>query len=212
MEIKIYKYPKDTKDLLIRDFDPNLIGEAVSAISDIINDIEENGDTALLKYERQFDCPSIESLKVTEQEFEEAEAAVSQELKDAMKVAADNIRKFHAAQLMEPIEVETTPGVVCRQKAVPLHSVGLYVPGGRAPLFSTALMLAIPARLAGCPKIAICTPPDKSGRVNPTILVAARLAGVTEVYKAGGAQAIAAMAFGTETIPKVNKIFGPGNL
>ena len=211
MEIKIYKYPKDTKDLLIRDFDPNLIGEAVSAISDIINDIEENGDTALLKYERQFDCPSIESLKVTEQEFEEAEAAVSQELKDAMKVAADNIRKFHTAQLMEPIEVETTPGVVCRQKAVPLHSVGLYVPGGRAPLFSTALMLAIPARLAGCPKIAICTPPDKSGRVNPTILVAARLAGVTEVYKAGGAQAIAAMAFGTETIPKVNKIFGPGN-
>lgn len=212
MEIKIYKYPKDTKDLLIRDFDPNLIGEAVSAISDIINDIEENGDTALLKYERQFDCPSIESLKVTEQEFEEAEAAVSQELKDAMKVAADNIRKFHAAQLMEPIEVETTPGVVCRQKAVPLHSVGLYVPGGRAPLFSTALMLAIPARLAGCPEIAICTPPDKSGRVNPTILVAARLAGVTKVYKAGGAQAIAAMAFGTETIPKVNKIFGPGNL
>lgn len=212
MEIKIYKYPKDTKDLLIRDFDPNLIGEAVSAISDIINDIEENGDTALLKYERQFDCPSIESLMVTEQEFEEAEAAVSQELKAAMKVAADNIRKFHAAQLMEPIEVETTPGVVCRQKAVPLHSVGLYVPGGRAPLFSTALMLAIPARLARCPEIAICTPPDKSGRVNPTILVAARLAGVTEVYKAGGAQAIAAMAFGTETIPKVNKIFGPGNL
>ena len=211
MEIKIYKYPKDTKDLLIRDFDPNLIGEAVSAISDIIIDIEENGDTALLKYERQFDCPSIESLKVTAQEFEEAEAVVSQELKDAMKVAADNIRKFHAAQLMEPIEVETTPGVVCRQKAVPLHSVGLYVPGGRAPLFSTALMLAIPARLAGCPEIAICTPPDKSGRVNPTILVAARLAGVTEVYKAGGAQAIAAMAFGTETIPKVNKIFGPGN-
>ena len=121
-----------------------------------------------------------------------------------MKVAADNILNFHAAQLMEPIEVETTTGVVCRQKAVPLHSVGLYVPGGRASLFSTALMLAIPARLAGCHEIAICTPPDKSGRVNPTILVAARLAGVTEVYKAGGAQAIAAMAFGTETIPKVN--------
>ena len=120
MEIKIYKYPKDTKDLLIRDFDPNLIGEAVSAISDIINDIEENGDTALLKYERQFDCPSIESLKVTEQEFEEAEAAVSQELKDAMKVAADNIRKFHTAQLMEPIEVETR-GVPAESRAAPLR-------------------------------------------------------------------------------------------
>ena len=215
MEIKIYKYPKDTKDLLIRDFDPNLIGEAVSAISDIINDIEENGDTALLKYERQFDCPSIESLKVTEQELLTFGLRSGDELDEKTLTrlnAADNIRKFHTAQLMEPIEVETTPGVVCRQKAVPLHSVGLYVPGGRAPLFSTALMLAIPARLAGCPKIAICTPPDKSGRVNPTILVAARLAGVTEVYKAGGAQAIAAMAFGTETIPKVNKIFGPGNL
>ena len=145
MEIKIYKYPKDTKDLLIRDFDPNLIGEAVSAISDIINDIEENGDTALLKYEHQFDCPSIESLKVTEQEFEEAEAAVSQELKAAMKVAADNIRKFHAAQLMEPIEVETTPGVVCRQKAVPLHLPTICA--WRQAFVFNGADVAIPARL-----------------------------------------------------------------
>lgn len=212
MEINIYKYPQKTKDLLTRDFSSNLIEDTVATVNDIFSDIKENGDTALLKYERQFDCPTIESLKVTEREFDEAEAAVSQELKAAMEVAAANIRKFHAAQLMKPINVETTSGVMCRQKAVPLHSVGLYVPGGRAPLFSTALMLAIPARLAGCSRIAICTPPDKSGRVNPTILVAARLAGVTEVYKAGGAQAIAAMAFGTETIPKANKIFGPGNI
>ena len=212
MEINIYKYPQETKDLLTRDFGSKLIEDTVATVNDIFSDIKENGDTALLKYERQFDCPTIESLKVTEREFDEAEAAVSQELKAAMKVAAANIRKFHAAQLMKPINVETTSGVMCRQKAVPLHSVGLYVPGGRAPLFSTALMLAIPARLAGCSRIAICTPPDKSGRVNPTILVAARLAGVTEVYKAGGAQAIAAMAFGTETIPKANKIFGPGNI
>lgn len=212
MEIKVYKYPENPENLLARDFNDDFMGEVESTVQGIIEDIKADGDSALLRYEQRFDCPGLESLKVADNEFDEAAAAVSPELKSAMEVAAANIRKFHAAQMMTPIEVETTPGVVCRQKAVPLRSVGLYVPGGRAPLFSTALMLAIPARIAGCRNISICTPPDSTGRVNPAILVAARIAGVTEVYKVGGAQAVAAMAFGTDTVPKADKIFGPGNL
>lgn len=213
MEIKIAKYPKDVEQLLLRNsHDSNEIFDILMTVDNIMDDVMSNEDEAVLKYERSFDCPTLNQLKVEPAEFDEAETAISPELKAAMEVAAGNIRKFHAAQLMKPIEVETTPGVVCMQKAVALDTVGLYVPGGRAPLFSTVLMLAIPARLAGCRRIVMCTPPDRDGKVAAAILVAARMTGVTDVYKAGGAQAIAAMAYGTETIPKVNKIFGPGNV
>ena len=154
---------------------------------------------------------TLETLEVTPQEFDEAETLVSQELKDAISLAARNIEAFHAAQRFEPIEVETQPGVTCWQKSVPIERVGLYVPGGTAPLFSTVLMLAVPARIAGCREIVLCTPPARSGKVHPAVLVAARVAGVRRVFKAGGVQAIAAMAYGTESVPKVYKIFGPGN-
>ena len=153
----------------------------------------------------------LETLEVTPQEFDEAETLVSQELKDAISLAARNIEAFHAAQRFEPIEVETQLGVTCWQKSVPIERVGLYVPGGTAPLFSTVLMLAVPARIAGCREIVLCTPPARSGKVHPAVLVAARVAGVRRVFKAGGVQAIAAMAYGTESVPKVYKIFGPGN-
>lgn len=212
MEIKIAKYPKDVKPLLVRNsHDSDEMADMAKTVGCIMEDVRLNHDEAVMKYERSFDCPTLSQLKVEPAEFDEAEAAISQELKAAMEVAAGNIRKFHAAQLMKPIEVETTPGVVCMQKAVALDTVGLYVPGGRAPLFSTVLMLAIPARLAGCRRIVMCTPPDRDGKVAAAILVAARLAGVADVFKVGGAQAIAAMAYGTETIPPVDKIFGPGN-
>lgn len=212
MEIKIAKYPKDVKPLLVRNsHDSDEMADMAKTVGCIMADVRLNHDEAVMKYERSFDCPTLSQLKVEPAEFDEAEAAISQELKAAMEVAAGNIRKFHAAQLMKPIEVETTSGVVCMQKAVALDTVGLYVPGGRAPLFSTVLMLAIPARLAGCRRIVMCTPPDRDGKVAAAILVAARLTGVTDVYKTGGAQAIAAMAYGTETIPQVDKIFGPGN-
>ena len=157
------------------------------------------------------DKVQLETLEVTPQEFDEAETLVSQELKDAISLAARNIEAFHAAQRFEPIEVETQPGVTCWQKSVPIERVGLYVPGGTAPLFSTVLMLAVPARIAGCREIVLCTPPARSGKVHPAVLVAARVAGVRRVFKAGGVQAIAAMAYGTESVPKVYKIFGPGN-
>lgn len=181
------------------------------AIEDIFFAVRRNGDKALVDFTRTFDGVQLSSLKLEAAELEDAAAQLSPPLQKAIRTAAENIRKFHEAQQCPEVRVETAPGVVCWQKAVPLQRVGLYIPGGSAPLFSTVLMLAIPARIAGCKEIILCTPPGKDGKVNPAILFAARVAGVSQIYRVGGAQAIAAMAFGTESIPAVNKIFGPGN-
>ena len=185
--------------------------ELKESVAAIIEKVRTQGDEALREFCLKFDGVNLNKLKVSTSEIDEADDIVSHQLKRAISVAAKNIAKFHKAQRMEEIIVETTPGVMCTQRAIPISSVGLYVPGGNSPLFSTVLMLAIPARIAGCRKIVLCTPPNKEGKVHPAILYAARVAGVTEIYKVGGAQAIAAMAYGTETVPKVHKIFGPGN-
>lgn len=188
--------------------DTSAVRETVAAV---LADVRRRGDRALLEYEERFDGVTLSSLRVSEAEMAEAESLVGEPLKEALAVAAANIRRFHEAQRMQPISVVTTGGVTCSQRAVPIQKVGLYVPGGTAPLFSTVLMLAIPAKIAGCRQIVLCTPPDRQGKIHPAILYAARMAGVTEIYKAGGSQAIAAMAYGTETVPRVYKIFGPGN-
>lgn len=188
--------------------DTSAVRETVAAV---LADVRRRGDQALLEYEERFDSVTLSSLRVSEAEMAEAESLVGEPLKEALAVAAANIRRFHEAQRMQPISVVTTGGVTCSQRAVPIQKVGLYVPGGTAPLFSTVLMLAIPAKIAGCRQIVLCTPPDRQGKIHPAILYAARMAGVTEIYKAGGSQAIAAMAYGTETVPRVYKIFGPGN-
>ena len=180
-------------------------------VAEIIAQVRERGDEALREYASRFDGVELSDLRVSETEIVEAEQRVDEALKQAIAVAAGNIERFHAAQTMQPVEVSTMPGVECVQRAVPITNVGLYIPGGNSPLFSTVLMLAVPARLAGCKHIVMCTPPGKDGKVNAAILYAARLAGVTEIYKVGGAQAVAAMAYGTQSIPRVSKIFGPGN-
>ena len=180
-------------------------------VAEIISQVRERGDEALREYASRFDGVELSDLRVSETEIAEAEKRVDEALKQAIAVAAGNIERFHAAQTMQPVEVSTMPGVECVQRAVPITNVGLYIPGGNSPLFSTVLMLAVPARLAGCKHIVMCTPPGKDGKVNAAILYAARLAGVTEIYKVGGAQAVAAMAYGTQSIPRVSKIFGPGN-
>ena len=177
----------------------------------IIERVKTEGDRAVLDYEAQFDKVSLSSLSVSAQEMDEAEALVSNELKAAIRLSAQNIETFHAAQRFNGAKVETQPGVTCWQKAVAIEKVGLYIPGGTAPLFSTVLMLALPARIAGCREIVLCTPPARDGKVHPAVLYAARVAGVSRIFKAGGVQAIAAMAYGTESVPKVYKIFGPGN-
>ena len=177
----------------------------------IIDCVKEEGDCAVLRYEEQFDKVALGALTVTEEEQKEAEALVSEELKKAIRLAKQNIETFHAAQCFEGKRIETQPGVTCWQKAVAIEKVGLYIPGGTAPLFSTVLMLAVPAKIAGCKEIVLCTPPGKDGKVHPAVLFAAKVAGVNRIFKAGGVQAIAAMAYGTESIPKVYKIFGPGN-
>ena len=176
--------------------------------------VRTKGDEALLDLESRYDgveFSSAEALKVSEKEIEDAAASVPRELKDAIAQAYSNIKKFHEAQMPETVKVETSPGVTCVQKAVPIRRVGLYVPGGRAPLFSTVLMLAIPAQVAGCQEIVLCTPPDKEGKANKAIVYAASVCGVRNMLKIGGAQAIAAMAYGTQTLAKCDKIFGPGN-
>lgn len=180
-------------------------------VQEIIARVKKDGDEAVLQYEKQFDKVELASLAVTDEEFDEAERLVDDELKAAIRLAAENISTFHASQRFEGRKVETRPGVVCWQKAVPIEKVGLYIPGGTAPLFSTVLMLAVPARIAGCREIVLCTPPGRDGKVHPAVLFAAKVAGVRQVFKAGGVQAIAAMAYGTQSIPKVYKIFGPGN-
>lgn len=209
--MKIIKYPlkSDWGVLLKRPaFDSTALESVVKLI---LLDVKQNGDDAIKKYTKQFDKVEIESLFVSNEEFALAEKLVSDDLKKAIRVAKSNIEKFHNAQKEEVKIIETTPGVNCWRKSVAIEKVGLYIPGGSAPLFSTVLMLGIPAVLAGCKEIILCSPPDVNGKINSAILYAAKLVGITKVFKVGGAQAIAAMAYGTEIIPKVNKVFGPGN-
>ena len=180
-------------------------------VRSVIDRVKEEGDRAVLDYEDKFDKVVLASLAVSEEEQQEAENLVSEDLKAAIRLAKQNIETFHAAQRFEGKKVQTQPGVTCWQKAVAIEKVGLYIPGGTAPLFSTVLMLAVPARIAGCKEIVLCTPPGRDGKVHPAVLFAAKVAGVNRIFKAGGIQAIAAMAYGTESVPKVYKIFGPGN-
>jgi histidinol dehydrogenase len=187
------------------------VSELYGKVQNILNEIRETGDQALLAFTEKFDGVKLESLMVSEEEISNAEKLVDIELKEAIALAAKNIQTFHTAQKPSINKIETTPGVTCWQKAVAIEKVGLYIPGGTAPLFSTVLMLAIPAQIAGCKEIVLCSPPDKNGNIHPAILYAAKVAGVTQFYKLGGVQAIGAMAYGTETVPKTNKIFGPGN-
>jgi histidinol dehydrogenase len=187
------------------------VSELSASVSRILTDIKQSGIDALQKYTEKFDGVYIKDITVSEHEFEEATASLNSDLKRAIETAAENIFKFHKAQIPEIKRVETVPGVVCWQKPVAIEKVGLYVPGGSAPLFSTVLMLAIPAKIAGCKDIVLCTPPDRSGKINPAILFAAKHVGATKVFKLGGVQAIAAMAYGVDVVPQVNKIFGPGN-
>jgi histidinol dehydrogenase len=182
-----------------------------NSVRTILDRVKTEGDKALRDYSRKFDSVALIDIKVSEAEFEESAGLVPDKLKKAISIAKDNIEKFHKAQVTESEVIETLPGVKCWRKNVPVEKVGLYIPGGSAPLFSTVLMLGIPAKIAGCRQIIMCTPPETDGKVNPAILYTAKLTGITNVYKASGAQAIAAMAYGTETIPKVYKIFGPGN-
>ena len=177
----------------------------------MLSDVRTRGDEAVKEYEERFDHAVLTSLAVTEAEIDEAERLVSEELKAAIVLAHENIHQFHAAQKFEGHKIQTREGVTCWQKSVAIEKVGLYIPGGTAPLFSTVLMLATPAKIAGCREIVLCTPPNREGKVNPAILVAARVAGVSKIFKAGGVQAIGAMAYGTQSVPKVFKIFGPGN-
>lgn len=209
MEIILYPDKKEWGGYLQRPHrDASELREVVKVVLD---DVRQNGDAAVKQYELKFDKVQLESLAVSEAEMQEAESLVCEELKAAILLAHANIEKFHTAQTFEGVKVETQPGVVCWQKAVAIEKVGLYIPGGTAPLFSTVLMLATPAKIAGCKDIVLCSPPNREGKLHPAILVAAKIAGVNRIYKAGGVQAIAAMAYGTETVPKVSKIFGPGN-
>ena len=209
MEITVNPDPREWDELLRRpQIDRSVIGPKVDAI---LEAVRAEGDEALRRLTREIDGVELPSIEVMPEEIAEATETVSAELKRAVAAAARNIETFHAAQRSRPVEVETTPGVRCLQRAVPIQHVGLYIPGGSAPLFSTVLMLAIPARVAGCPQIVLCTPPGKDGKIAPAILYAASVAGVTRIFRVGGAQAIAAMAYGTRSIPRTDKIFGPGN-
>ena len=216
--MKVYKYPgKEQWAEIVRR--PHLdTAQLMTTVGGVLADVRQRGDEAVREYEERFDHALLDSLAVTEEEMAEAEALVSPELKEAIELAYNNIRTFHEAQYFNPVKVETAPGVVCSQRSIPIESVGLYIPGGTAPLFSTVLMLATPAQIAGCREIVLCTPPTYKPStpgvhltVHPAILVAARIAGVSKIFKAGGVQAIGAMAYGTESVPKVHKIFGPGN-
>lgn len=180
-------------------------------VKEVFEKVSKNGDQALKEYTERFDGILLEDSQVTHVEVREAESQLTEDLKQAIKLAKQNIQKFHAAQKTKKIEVETMPGVECWQEKRPIQKVGLYIPGGSAPLFSTILMLAVPASIAGCKELVLCTPPDKKGTVHPAILYTAQLCGVTKIFKVGGIQAIAAMTFGTQSISKVSKIFGPGN-
>lgn len=209
--MNIITYPERSQwnDLLRR---PTLNTATLrETVLEVLERVRTEGDKAVIEYEEKFDHVHLDSLTVSEEEFAEAEKAVSIELKAAIMLAFNNIKKFHEAQKFESKPVNTLPGVTCWQKAVAIEKVGLYVPGGTAPLFSTVLMLATPAQIAGCKEIVLCTPPNREGKIHPAILYAANIAGVSRVFKAGGVQAIGAMAYGTSSVPKVYKIFGPGN-
>ena len=205
----LYPHKSDWAELLKRPTQD--VSALFEKVNTILKNVKANGDKAVLEYAEQFDRVKLESLAVTPEEMKEAEAQVPIELKVAILLAQRNIYTFHKKQKFEGKKVETMEGVTCWQKAVGIEKVGLYVPGGTAPLFSTVLMLAVPAKIAGCKEIVLCTPPNKEGKVNPAILYAAQVAGVSKIFKAGGVQAIGAMAYGTESVPKVYKIFGPGN-
>lgn len=209
--MRIVRYPEREVWKKILERPHTDISALNGVVDDILEDVRNNGDEAVRRCELRFDGVSLQSLAVTYGEIENAVRSVDAELKEAIELAHSNIERFHMAQRTTEHKVETVPGVSCWQKSVAIQKVGLYVPGGTAPLFSTVLMLATPARIAGCDDIVLCTPPDKNGNVNPAILVAAKTAGVNRIYKIGGVQAIGAMAYGTETVPKVYKIFGPGN-
>ena len=209
MEIIRYPQREDWAEIVKR---PVLdVSQLNDTVTSVLNDVKCYGDVAVLSYEEKFDHVNLSTLAVTEEEIDEAEQLVPAELREALILAHANIQKFHESQRFEGEKIETAPGVTCWQRSVPIEKVGLYIPGGTAPLFSTVLMLATPAKIASCKEIVLCTPPNREGKVHPAILVSARIAGVSKIFKAGGVQAIGAMAYGTESVPKVYKIFGPGN-
>ncbi|OIP81527.1 MAG: histidinol dehydrogenase [Porphyromonadaceae bacterium CG2_30_38_12] len=209
--MQIFNYPNRSEwaQILARPvFDST---QLFNTVQQVLDDVKQNGDKAVRKYTEQFDKVSIAAIEVTQEEIDEAENQIPMLLKQAIELARRNIWKFHSEQQHELPEIQTSPGVLCWQKAVAIEKVGLYIPGGTAPLFSTVLMLAVPATIADCKEIILCSPPNAAGKIHPAVLYAAKVAGVHRIFKIGGTQAIAAMAYGTETVPKVYKIFGPGN-
>ena len=211
MMINVIKYPnkENWKEIIKRPVFENSSLDKV--VRKILDKVKAKGDNAVRKYTKEFDGVKLKKLIVSEKEIKSAESLLSQELKDAIQQAKSNIEKFHYSQIEETKQIETMPGINCWRRSIGIEKVGIYIPGGSAPLFSTVLMLAIPATIAGCKEIILCTPPSKDGSINPAILYTADLCGVTKIFNVGGVQAIAGMAYGTETIPKVFKIFGPGN-
>ena len=209
--MNIIRYPKRSEWQKIVERPHLDVSQLNETVASVLADVKLRGDEAVKGYELKFDHVDLASLEVTKKEIAEAEKLVTKELKEAIQLAHANIKTFHESQRFRSKKIETQPGVTCWQKSVPIEKVGLYIPGGTAPLFSTVLMLATPAKIAGCKEIVLCTPPNREGKVNPAILMAAQIAGVSKIFKAGGVQAIGAMAYGTESIPKVYKIFGPGN-
>ena len=209
--MNIIRYPKRSEWQKIVERPHLDVSQLNETVASVLADVKLRGDEAVKGYELKFDHVDLASLEVTKEEIAEAEKLVTKELKEAIQLAHANIKTFHESQRFRSKKIETQPGVTCWQKSVPIEKVGLYIPGGTAPLFSTVLMLATPAKIAGCKEIVLCTPPNREGKVSPAILMAAQIAGVSKIFKAGGVQAIGAMAYGTESIPKVYKIFGPGN-
>ena len=209
--MNIIKYPKRSEWSRILERPHLDVSQLNATVQNVLERIKHEGDAAVIEFESKFDHVNMTSLAVSEAEMNEAEDLVNDDLHHALVLAHHNIAEFHKSQEFDGKKVETQPGVTCWQKSIPIQKVGLYIPGGTAPLFSTVLMLATPAKIAGCEEIVLCTPPNREGKVNPAILVAAKIAGVNKIYKAGGVQAIGAMAYGTESVPKVYKIFGPGN-
>ena len=207
---KIYN-PKPESWSTLLERPTKTVDDIEATVKEIFKEVQKKGDEAITKYTSLFDGVAVANLEVTPEEINEAIASIPQELKDAIQLAKSNIEKFHTAQKTTRVSIETTPGVACWQEKRPIQKIGLYIPGGTAPLFSTVLMLAVPANIAGCKEIVLCSPPDKKGKINPAILYAAQLCGVTKILKVGGIQAIAGLTFGTASIPKVYKIFGPGN-
>jgi len=207
---KIYNPPKESWSEILKR--PILDSDAIEdTVNEIFNEVKSKGDSAIIRYTNLFDDVQLKNITIAENEIKEANKLISKELKAAIKLSKSNIEKFHKAQKSKSIRVETSNGVDCWQEKRPIQKVGLYIPGGTAPLFSTILMLAVPASLAGCSEIILCSPPNKEGKIHPAILFTAHLCGVTKIFKVGGIQAIAGLTFGTQTIPKVYKIFGPGN-